>query len=185
VSRTLTVPVAAALADGNVPALVFVDLDFASGHLRLTNAAHAIEWDGETWYGAGGLGSIEPVQETSDLQAVGVAMRITGIDSANITRALGEHYQGRPCRIWFAPLDADHQVLADPILIWTGRMDTMQIELGETASITLTAESRLVDWERPRVRRYNDADQRAEYPADRGFEFVEQMAEKELVWGRG
>ena len=63
-------------------------------------------------------------------------------------------------------------------------MDTMPIEVGAQASIQLTVESRLVDWERPRDRRFNHPDQIAEYPDDKGLEYVAQMAEKELVWGR-
>lgn len=184
-SRALTGAVDTAIGGENVPALVFVELDFSSGFVRLTNAGHSMQWAGETWYGAGGVGEIQPVQETGDLQAVGVAMKLSGVDPANISRVLGEHYQGRSCKIWFAPLDTDHQVIADPVLIFTGRIDFMQIELGQTAIITLTAESRLVDWERPRVRRYNHADQIAVYAGDMGFEYIEQMSEKELVWGRG
>jgi len=62
-------------------------------------------------------------------------------------------------------------------------MDTMDVELGTTASITVAAESRLADWDRPRVRRYNAADQNISYPSDKGFEFVPQMVEKSIRWG--
>jgi hypothetical protein len=57
--------------------------------------------------------------------------------------------------------------------------------LNAAASVVKNLESRLVDWERARVRRYNDADQQAEYPGDLGLQFVEQMVEKQLIWGRG
>ena len=60
----------------------------------------------------------------------------------------------------------------------------MNIEAGETATISISVESRLVDWERPRVHRYTNADQQIAYPGDKGLEFVAQMVEKELVWGR-
>ena len=45
-------------------------------------------------------------------------------------------------------------------------------------------ESRLADWERPRVSRYTDADQQQRFPGDLGCRFAPQMVEKELVWGR-
>ena len=47
----------------------------------------------------------------------------------------------------------------------------------------LTVESRFAAWDRPLVRRYNNADQQTRYPGDKGLEFVEQTAEKQIVWG--
>ncbi|HRT09404.1 MAG TPA: hypothetical protein P5233_13565, partial [Candidatus Paceibacterota bacterium] len=62
--------------------------------------------------------------------------------------------------------------------------DTAVITLGESASIQISAENKMADWERARVRRYTHEDQIAEYPADKGLEFVPQMVEKVLIWGR-
>lgn len=183
-SRTLTTAVANALAADNVPALLLVDLDFSSGHVRVNNSAVTCSWDGETWLGLANLGSVEAIAEHAGLEMSGVRLTLTGIPSEMISIALGEHYQGRDCLIYLAPLSEDHVVLANPVLVFSGRIDTMEIALGDTAAITLTAESRLTDWERPRVRRYTHEDQIAEYPGDLGLEFVPQMAEKVLVWGR-
>ena len=76
------------------------------------------------------------------------------------------------------------QLVAQPIRLFSGRMDTMDTEVGDTATITVTAESRMVSWDKARVRRYNNEDQQNRYPGDRGFEFVSQMVEKNLLWGR-
>jgi hypothetical protein len=42
----------------------------------------------------------------------------------------------------------------------------------------------MIDWERPRMRRFTDADQKAHHPGDRGLEHVAEVASKEVVWGR-
>lgn len=183
-SRTLTTAVNAALASDNVPGLLLVELDFASGALRVNNSAVTLPWNGHDWLGAGNLGTVETVTEHSDLQMTGIAMQLTGIPPTMISRVLGEQYQGRSCTVWFAPMNADYIVLADPVIIFIGRLDACDIALGETATVTLSAESRLTDWERPRVRRYTHEDQLAEYAGDKGLEFVPQMVEKTLVWGR-
>lgn len=190
-SRTLTAAVQAALAAGNVPFLLLVELDFSGGFLRVTNAPYSFSWNGYTWTGIGRLGGIESVSEGAGLEARGVAMKLSGVpldgegDAENIALALNEHYQGRDARVWAAPLTEDFRFIADPKLVFLGRMDTMEIELGRTATIVLRVESRLADLERPRVRRYNDADQQAEYPGDLGLAHAEQMVEKTLLWGRG
>lgn len=183
-SRNLTTAVDEACAADHVPGLLLVELDFPSGFVRANTSAITFEWDSHTWYGVGNVGSVDAIVEHSDLQMTGVSLTLTGIPSEMVARVLGEHYQGRSCRMWFAPLDDNYIVLADPVLVFSGRMDTPDIQLGETASISLTAESRLTDWERPRVRRYTNEDQLSEYPGDRGLEYVAQMVEKTLVWGR-
>ena len=64
-------------------------------------------------------------------------------------------------------------------------MDTMGIEdTGDTANISLTAESRLIDLERSRERRYTSEDQKIDYPNDKGLEFIADLQDKEIVWGR-
>ena len=158
-------------------------MDFPSGFLRVNNSAQDMTWNSLTWLGVGRVGSIDPIGEGMTLEARGLRFSITGVDPANIALALGQQYQGRSCKVWFAPLNDDYSVVADPYLIFSGRMDTMDIELGTTATITISAESRLADWDRPRVRRYNSADQAITDPTDLGFEFVPQMVEKNLRWG--
>jgi len=184
VSRALTSAVDAAFAGDNVPALILVYLDFPDGALRCCNAGYTFAWGGHDWIGLGGLGQIDMIEEGAELQMYGISLTLSGIPSENMQRALGQHYQGRDAKVWLAPLDADYHLLVDPVLVFSGRMDTMDLSLGDTSTVRMTAESRLTDWERPRVRRFNDEDQKAEYPGDRGFEFVAAMVEKNLVWGR-
>jgi hypothetical protein len=162
-----------------------VELDFASGFLRLHSGSKQVTWNGYAWSGAGQVMKIEPASEGVDLQARGVAITLSGLASGLLSKALTENYRSRSARIWAAPLDTTtYATLADPILIWAGRMDNMQVALGDTATIALHCESRLADWNRPRVRRYNDGDQQSEYAGDLGFNFVASTADKTYVWGQ-
>lgn len=183
-TRSLTPAVESAVAAGHVPAIVLVEMDFPSGFLRVNNSPVTFAWNGYDWLGLGNLGGIDAISEGASLEARGLAFRLSGVPTANVAIAMGQNYQGRACKVWFAPLDADtHAILADPVLVFWGRLDVMTIELGETATITVTAESRLADWARPRVRRYNHDDQQIDYPGDKGFEFVTSIVDKELRWG--
>jgi hypothetical protein len=182
--RTLSNAVSTALGSDNVPYLLLIQLDFASGTTRVCNAAYDFQWNGVTWVGAGFVGSIQPIEEGAELQMYGVAMQLSGIPTQFVSSALTQDYRGRNCTIYVAPLNASYQVLSDPVVAFKGRMDTMQIEMGQSATITMTAESRLTDWERARVRRYNNEDQQLTYPGDLGCQYVPQMVEKQLFWGQ-
>lgn len=182
-SRDITAPAIAAIDASNLALVVFVEMDFSSGFLRANNSGQNFDWNGYTWIGVGSLGSIDSVQEVSDLSAQGLSFSMSGVPTEYISNALGADYQGRSCRLWFAALDSNHAVIADPIGPFNYRMDTMDIELGQTATIKVQAESRLIDWERADVSRYTNEEQQRLYPGDLGLEFVPQMAEKQIKWG--
>lgn len=184
-TRTLSAATQTAIAQAQLTALMFVELDFASGYLRLTTAGHDVSWNGYTWTGVGLLGGVEPISEDTALQANGIRLTLSGVDSAIIAIALQEAYQGRQARIWLAFVNDSGAIVADPLLVFVGRMDTMQVQDGDTATIILNLENELAAWDRPRVRRFTDADQQAEYPGDLGLQFVTEAAQRTVSWGRG
>lgn len=55
---------------------------------------------------------------------------------------------------------------------------------GDTSTITVTVENKLIAFQRTAVRRYTAEDQKIEHPTDKGFEFVAKIQEKEIIWGR-
>lgn len=154
------------------------------GTIRLTNAGYNFTWGGYTWIGAGNLGSISPLEEGQDLQMYGCTLTISGIQSRYIAESFDTNYSGRAATIWIAPLDANYQIIADPVIAFKGKMDTMPIRLGKESAIQVTVESDLVAWERGKARIFGHSDQQSEYAADMGFEFVSQMVEKEIYFGR-
>ena len=184
-TRTLTAGVQSAIAASQVTALMFCELDFSSGFLRVTTAGHDVTWNGYTWTGVGLLGSVASIAEDTALQANGVKLTLSGVDSAIIAIALQEAYQGRSARMWLAFVNDSGAIITDPLLVFSGKMDTMQVIDGETATVILNLENDFAAWNRPRVRRFTDADQQTEYPGDLGFNFVTEAANCTISWGRG
>lgn len=160
-----------------------VDLDFDGGNVQIWTGYGDITFDGVTYTGAGDILSISEISETSEVQASGVTIGLSGISSTLISAALNETYQGRACKIYLGTL-SNGAVVADPYMVFSGRMDVMNIEdSGDTCDIALQAENRLIDLDRPRVRRYTSEDQKIDYPADKGLEFIADLQDKEIVWG--
>lgn len=181
--KSISPAIAAASVAGHVRAVLFVEFQFASGTQRYCTASYTMSWLGQEWVGLGSLADVEEIRETDQLVATGVRFTLSGIPSAIVAMALGEDIQGRRCRAWYAFLDENYQVIDMPPLEFEGRVDVPAIiDGGSSGQIVITVESRLADFARPNVRRYNDADQQAQHPGDRFFEFMPQMVEMEIVW---
>ena len=164
--------------------IFLVDLDFDGGSLYFWTGVTPLTWSGNEYIGGGNLIGISPISETSDVRAVGVGLSMSGLPASLISIALTEDYQGRPVKIRFGVMSGG-AVVADPYLIFDGRMDTMTIDdAGDSATINLAAESRLIDLERPRIRRYTPEDQKSDFPNDTGLDYVPVIQDVSIQWGR-
>lgn len=158
-----------------------VELEFDSGTVRIWNGYGDLTFNGNTYTGGGNLVSISPIQEDAEISAKGASMSLSGISSTILSYALNENYKYRIANIHIGTLS--NGTIAS-YKVFSGRMDVMTIsEEGDTCSIVLTAESRLIDLERPRVRRWTSEDQKSLYAGDKGFDFVNSLQEKEIQWG--
>ncbi len=161
-----------------------IDLDFDGGNVLLWTGYGDIAFGGDTYVGGGDFLGISPIAETSEIEAKGVTISLSGISSTLIAAALTEAYQGRSAKVYFGTISSG-AVVADPYLMFSGRMDVMTIdEAGDTSDITVQVESRLIDLDRARNRRYTSEDQKIDYPNDKGLEFIADLQDKEIVWGR-
>jgi hypothetical protein len=181
-SRGLTAAALTAVSGETVSRTLAVELSFPSGFARFCGAPFDLTIGGATFTGVGQLGNVSAAEESAELRAYGLTVRLSGIPRDNIASALTEAYQGRPATVWEVPLDADWRPVADPVLIFRGRMDQMDIALGDTAAVTVRLENRLADWERARVRRYTDEDQQRRHAGDLFFRFLPATVEKEIIW---
>ena len=185
-SRSLNSTINTAIASSSLEIFFAVDLLFdGSNALYLWTGLGNININSNTYVGVGDLLSISGITETADLSAQGISLSLSGIDSTSgsiYDKALTTPYQGRVCNLYFGIVGSE----SDMIEVFTGYMDTMNIEEGPTSTtIEVTVESKFVDLERPRWRKYTDAYQKSVYPSDQGFEYVAGLQEQRLPWGKG
>jgi len=183
-ARTLGSNFEAELAAGEVQPFFAVLMEFDGGDMRVWNGYGDITIDGETYVGSADFLNLGEITETSEVQAAGVSVALTGLDSSLVATALDEAYQGRPLKIFFGFLDNTGTIIDTPYTIFSGRMDVMTIEdAGATANINVTAESRLIDLDRSRARRFTSEDQKIDYPDDKGLEMVASLQDTVIIWG--
>lgn len=186
--RTLTPTVSAEVKGQVVKYVLFVELDFSGGIVRVNTSPYDITWNTFNWVGVGTLGEVSAVQEKSDLTATKYSLGLSGVTTEIISIALTQEYMGRQASIWFGLVDESTGklvILADPLLVFKGWMDMMVIQTGTQSKVTVTVETKLANWNVPRVSRLTDEHQQELYPGDRGMQYVALMEDYEIVWGRG
>lgn len=184
-SRDLTAAaIAESIKTSGAKPVYLCKMEFDSGTTFVWSGRGDLTFDGDTYLGLGDLGRVGPVEESTETRDFQLAFELSGVDPSFISLALSEPVQGRRVTLWLGFLDSDYQLVEDPGIVFKGRMDTMDIELGTMAKIVVTATSRLVDWDRPRLRRCTSASHKQRFPGDKFFDLTPISTERELVWGR-
>lgn len=182
-SRGLTVAALNATSSEVPIRTVAIELDFPSGFVRMNGSPASLTLNGNEFLGVGGLGAITVAEETAELRAFDLTVSLSGIPRDSVALALTQAYQGRRGTIWEVPISAaTYLPIADPIVIFKGRMDQLDVRIGDTATVSVKMLNRLADWERPKLRRYTDIEQKMRNPSDNGLRFVAASAEKMIVW---
>lgn len=191
-----------------VNASILAEFEFDSGPVRMWTSVGSLIWDGKEFLGGGNLIGVSDYTETQSLEAEGLNFSLNGIPPELISVALNEQYQGRLCRLWLGIVSTtshllqedgessilledggrillESEILGDPYLFFTGLMDVMEItDDGQSAQIKLAAENILTLLNRTKERRYTSEDQKSRFPNDKGLDFVAQLQDKKVAWGR-
>jgi hypothetical protein len=170
---------------GVVRPVVLAKLEFSSGTIFVSTADRTLVTPGgDSYAGVGVFGGISGVDEDVQLGANGISLLLSGVDTNLLSLALQENYQGRAATISLGLLTEAWAFVAEPVVVFKGRMDTMSIVSGSEGRINLSCENRLAAWDKARNLRFNNQTQQLRFPGDRGLEFVEQAADREIFWGR-
>ena len=183
-----------------------INATLESTTLRLWTGVGDLSISGVTYTGVGTFLTIGDLEESASISAKGLELTLSGIPSDLLSLALDTPYQGRELSLFFGVTDLQRVfllkegggflllendgriILGDddaPAQMFRGYIDTMNIQEGaETSTIAVSVESRLIDLERIRVRRYTDQLQKSLFTGDKGLEFVEDLQDKTFNWGR-
>lgn len=181
--RSLSANMVTEVSASQLSPILLASFSFST-QVRLWSGYGTITVGSVTYQGIGTLGTISPVEETTDLAARGINFQLSGVPTAYVSLALTENYQSKECFVLFGALDSSGALVSSPVTIFAGRMDVMSInDDGQEATIIMTAENKLVDFRRPRETRYTQEEQENLHTGDLGLEFVNAIQEKQIYWG--
>lgn len=187
-SRDIPSNVDSALDDDFVIPIFFVELDFDTDPVYVHTDLGNITVLGHTWSGAGGLGEISPIEETEEVKAPGLKLRlaITDESAGSIFQELTQQdFYQREVIIYFSTRNiSTGALLDDPFELFRGKADVPEIVHGERDSFAeLLVESEWADGERSNGERYSDAQLQSEFSGDLGFAFLADLVNRKVVWG--
>lgn len=179
--RSLTTAGAAALTGQVVAAAILVEMDLTQ-QLLLNTSSLSLTINSLTYSGVGGLGQIDAITETpGDFPKVRFA--IAGVQPTSLALALTEPVQGKAVRIKVALFNSSTGAQIDVRLRYAGYLDVMSLTDGQdSAVISVTSESAMLDLLRPSAAYYNDGDQQALSAGDLAFQYVNDQVESKIVW---
>ena len=163
--------------------ILFVKLEFDSGTIYIHNGVGTLNWSSQDWDGVGDFGSIEPLEEGAELSPYSLVLMLTGLDSNLIDEVQNQDYYLRPITLYFGALNNSGALVADPDELWSGKMDTASVSLGDVNAIRLTCESDFALFDKASNMRYSDSHLQREYSGDLLFQYMEQMVDANVIWG--
>ena len=121
------------------------------------------------------------------MSAKSITLELSAVDATIIALALAEPYQRRRCRVLFGLTDVTGST--NFVEVFSGQMNVMTIqEDGQSGVISLVVDSKLVELERTKPRRYTHESQQAAeqgaYAGDTFFSYVADLQDKDVPWGR-
>lgn len=169
-------------AKASVYVVTMAKLEFTSGTVFVHDGVGSLSFNGDTYLGVGQFGSFDIVDESIENIARGIRITLSGVDAGLVPTVMTEVYQGRPATFYVGFLNESMSFVATPEEIWSGRMDTMSINLDQgTAVISMACEYRLR--KEPVLSRYTDEDQRLAFAGDSFFNLMQFIPRYKATWG--
>lgn len=164
---------------------VAVKAEFDTSDIRVWSGIGDATIASETYTGAGTLLGISGNEDTAELSSTGTIVTLSGMDETVLSYALNENYQNRLITIFLVFLMGGSNEVAGTMTMFKGRMTALSInDDTQGATITINAENRLVDLNRPSHLRYTLESQKHILSSDTSFKFVQQIQDMDIIWGK-
>jgi len=139
----------------------------------------------DTYTGAGTLLSVSNSEDNLELKSNGLVVALSGMDTTVVNYALTENYQNRPITLFLGYVMGGTNEVAGTLTLFKGRMTSLVInDTPDGSTVTIDAENRLVDLDRPSNLRYTKESQNFLHSGDTGFNRVASLQDKQINWGK-
>lgn len=183
--RSITSKVYAALKSAPVHPVVLVEIDHPDGYLYLWSGTAPLSYGGNTYDGAGLVAGISVAETSSQLRIWDAQMFLSAVPTDEL-EIIDAAIRNRKASIFIAFLNAEGNVIPDPVPLFEITMDNQAISVGEDGSHTIIINGQLGLWQLERVLSvsWTKEEQDPVYTGDTGFDLIPTLADKEVTWTR-
>jgi hypothetical protein len=182
-ARGLTTAVNNELATDKLNPVTLVYINVGTG-FRFTDHYKDIVYDGNTYLASSLFLKVSEVTESSQVDVANITIDFSGADQTIISLFLSNSYMEKEAEVYKGFLDANQVVIADPFLLFKGRIESFNIDETETSSdAQIVVASHWSDFDKVEGRKTNTNSQQVHFAGDLGFEFASQTVQ-DIKWGR-
>ena len=168
--------------------LSLLKLELDSGTVFLNSGTQDFSFDGETWIGVGGAGSLSGIRENTSLGKAEIVAILSHIPLSGLPDFVDEFTDndpvGRSWTTYIAFLNADFNTKA-VLTMDAGFIGSTEMgESAEAGSIALTLLNETTRFGLVTFYRMTNQGQQSIWPGDEGFEFVTDTNLAEISWGK-
>jgi len=186
-ARTLTTAVKNELLTGQIRPVHLIEIGFSTP-VYLTDCGFSltssISGTSRTYTASAFLVGGSSFEEQVDITKTSLSLSLSGADQTFISTVLNENVVNDTVEIYRGLLDTSNSLIADPILLYSGNIDTFEIAETETQSnVKLVIVSHWADFDKKSGRKTNNASQQRFFSTDVGMDFSSETV-LDIKWGR-
>ena len=122
--------------------------------------------------------------EETELSKSSIGLNLSGANTTFISTVLNENVINDNIDIYRAFLDSSSSIIADPFLLYKGKIDEFNIQETDTESVVnLSIVSHWADFEKKNGRKTNNTSQQRFFSSDVGMDFSSETV-LDIKWGR-
>ena len=186
-ARTLTTAVKNELLTNEIRPVHLLSIGFSTP-VNLTDNSFdltsSISGSSKTYTASPFLVSVPSFTEETDVTKTSLNIDLSGANQTFISTCLNENIVNDSVEIFRGLLNSSNSLIADPLLLYSGNIETFQISENETNSnVTLTVVSHWADFDKKSGRQTNNNSQQRFFSTDVGMDFASQSV-LDIKWGR-
>ena len=186
-ARTLTTSVKNELLTNEIRPVHLITIGFSTP-VNLTDNSFdltsSISGSSKTYTASPFLVSVPTFTEETDVTKTSLNIDLSGADQTFISTCLNENIVNDSVEIFRGLLNSTNSLIADPLLLYSGNIETFQISESQTDSnVTLTIVSHWADFDKKSGRQTNNNSQQRFFSSDEGMDFASQTV-LDIKWGR-
>jgi len=186
-TRSLTTAVKNELATNDIRPVHLITISFSTP-VNITDCSFpltsSVSGSSVTYAASDFILGISNHTEETDITKSSVNLNLSGADQTFISTVLNENVVNDNVDIFRGFLNDSNGLIADPFLLYKGKIESFEIQEGEKDStVGLSIVSHWADFEKKNGRKTNNTSQQRFFSADVGMDFASQTVQ-DIKWGR-